>query len=28
MIEIDDSELTPEYKAFLEEWAKELGVFD
>jgi len=26
MIELDDSELTPEYKAFLQEWAEALNV--
>jgi hypothetical protein len=26
MIEVDDSELTPEYKQFLQEWAEALSV--
>jgi hypothetical protein len=26
MIEVDDSQLTPEYQAFINEWAKALGV--
>jgi hypothetical protein len=26
MLEVDDSELTPEYNAFLEEWATRLNV--
>ena len=26
MLEVDDSQLTPEQKAFLEEWAKRLNV--
>ena len=26
MLEVDDSELTPEYKAYLQEWASELSV--
>ena len=26
MLLVDDSNLTPEFKAFLEEWAKDLGV--
>jgi hypothetical protein len=26
MLAVDDSQLTPEYKAFLQEWAKRLDV--